>query len=149
MVLYCVVRVFFCTIFFHRVIQCTWPVTLTKAYALVLVCRPRVIRTQGCSFGEHSCTALAWPLLRRATSSSGALVLTSLLALILLPYDYEIITGLELAKARSWLVIISVIMTSCTRTSAHTYYRHAWFHSKREHPTFMTIHLMLRLQCWV
>jgi hypothetical protein len=50
-------------------------------------------------------------------------VLTSLLALVLLPYDYKIITGLKLAKARSRPVIISVIMTSCTRTSAHTYYK--------------------------
>jgi hypothetical protein len=62
-------------------------------------------------------------VLRGATSSSSALVLTSLLALVLLPYDYKIITGLELAKARSRPVIISVIMTSCTGTSAHTYRR--------------------------
>ena len=88
----------------------------------MLVCRPQVIQTQGRSFGEHSCTALARPLLRGAKSSSSALVLTSLLALVLLPYDYKIITGLEPAKACSRPVIISVIMISCMRTSAHTYY---------------------------
>jgi len=66
------------------------------------VCWPRVIWTWGRCFGEHLCTAL---------------VLTSLLPLVLLPYDYEIITGFELAKARhSRPVIISIIMASGTRT---------------------------------
>jgi hypothetical protein len=45
----------------------------------MLARRQRVIHTRVCSYGEHSCTALARALLRRATSSSSALVLEVLM----------------------------------------------------------------------
>jgi len=58
---------------------------LTKPMHTMLFSRPWVIQTWGRSFGELSCTALAWALLRRATNSSSALMLTSPLPLVLLP----------------------------------------------------------------
>ncbi len=92
----------FCSIMYSKV-------TTTKICATTPIRMARVEQTRDRSFLEHSCTALARPPLRGATSSSSALVLTSLLTLVLLPSNYGN-NHLLLARWSSQVqVIISVI----------------------------------------
>ena len=78
----------------------------------LLVRRPWVIRTLCRSFGEHSCTALARGLLTHAHLAAPSRSITQY---------YGKITSLELAKAGSQPVIISIILACSSRAKVHVH----------------------------
>jgi hypothetical protein len=80
-------------------------------------------RSRDCSLGEHSCTALARPLLRRATSSSSGHLCSPRCSLsFYCPRSTATITGLELASLLStgdYSHTPGQLQSNC----AHTYYK--------------------------
>jgi hypothetical protein len=107
----------------HILQRCTRTVASTHLCARCFVHWPRSVRTRDCSLGEHSCTALARPLLRRATSSSSGHLCSPRCSLsFYCPRSTATITGLELASLLStgdYSHTPGQLQSNC----AHTYYK--------------------------